>query len=72
MGKYKREREISQRTKSNYNKVHDVNNELKARYGDAYADMSRDSIYRRIAERTGYSIRRISFILNHTTLSVVD
>lgn len=68
MGKYKREREKSQKTIINHNEVHIVDNELREYYGDDYADLSRDSIYKRIARRTGYSIRRISYILNHTKM----
>jgi hypothetical protein len=67
-----RVRELSQRTIDDHNIVHAINNELRSELGDIYNDMSRGSIYRRIAERLpkgyGYCEKQIAFILNHTRL----
>lgn len=48
------------------NMIHDIDSELRAKYGDLYHDMSRQSIYRRIAERTGYCTKVIAHTLNYT------
>jgi hypothetical protein len=68
-----RVRELSQRTIDDHNIVHAIDNELRSELGDIYNDMSRGSIYRRIAERLpkgyGYCEKQIAFILNHTRLS---
>jgi hypothetical protein len=67
-----RVREVSQRTIDDHNIVHAIDNELRSELGDIYNDMSRGSIYRRIAERLpkgyGYCEKQIAFILNHTRL----
>lgn len=70
-----RVRELSQRVVDDHDKVHLIDIELRRELGDIYHDMSRGSIYRRIAERMPegyrYNVKRIAFILNHTKLSVV-
>lgn len=75
MGKYKREREKSQRTIDDHNVVHLIDKDLRTELGDVYFDLSRSSIYRRIAERLPegykYCSKRIAYILNHTKMSVV-
>ncbi len=49
------------------NEIHDIDMTLRKQYGDAYRDMSRESIYKRIADKTGYCTKTIAWILNHTT-----
>lgn len=75
MGKYKREREKSQRTIDDHNTIHLIDKQLRQELGDIYFDLSRSSIYRRIAERLPkgykYCTKRIAYILNHTKMSVV-
>lgn len=75
MGKYKREREKSQRTIDDHNAIHLIDKQLRQELGDIYFDLSRSSIYRRIAERLPegykYCSKRIAYILNHTKMSVV-
>lgn len=72
MGKYNREREKSQRTIDDHNVVHLIDKDLRTELGDVYFDLSRSSIYRRIAERLPkgdkYCTKRIAYILNHTKL----
>lgn len=68
----KRVRDISQRTIDDHNTIHNIDRELRTELGDVYHDMSRGSIYRRIAERLPegykYCAKRIAYILNHTKL----
>lgn len=75
MGKYKREREKSQRTIDDHNAIHLIDKQLRQELGDIYFDLSRSSIYRRIAERLPegykYCSKRIAYILNHTKMLVV-
>lgn len=75
MGKYKREREKSQRTIDDHNAIHLIDKQLRQELGDIYFDLSRSSIYRRIAGRLPegykYCSKRIAYILNHTKMSVV-
>lgn len=59
--------EKSPKTTNDHNNVHAIDNELRTTMGDVYHDVSRGSIYRRIAERTGYCVKRVAWILNHTT-----
>lgn len=72
MGKYKREREKSQRTIDDHNTIHLIDKQLRQELGDIYFELGRGSIYRRIAERLPngykYCAKRISYILNHTKL----
>lgn len=70
--KNKRVREKSAKTIKNHNEVHIVDRELREQYGEDYLDLSRESIYRRIAKRTGYSTRTISQILNHSQLIILE
>ena len=76
MGNNKRLREKSQRTIDDHNVVHLIDKDLRTELGDVYFDLSRCSIYRRIAERLPkgykYCAKRIAYILNHTKLSVVE
>lgn len=71
-----RVREISQRTIDDHNIVHAIDNALRSELGDIYNDMSRGSIYRRIAERLpngyGYCEKQIAYILNHTRARISD
>lgn len=66
MNKHTRTRAKSLKTIIRDNMIHDVDDELRAEFGDAYYDMSRDSIYRRIAQRTGLCTKKIAETLNHT------
>ena len=67
-----RVREASQRTIDDHNIVHAIDNDLRKELGDIYYDMSRGSIYRRIAARLpkGYEYceKQIAYILNHTKM----
>lgn len=69
----KRVRDVSRRTVDDHNTIHSIDKELRTELGDVYHDMSRGSIYRRIAERLPegykYCIKRIAYILNHTKMS---
>lgn len=49
------------------NMIHEIDSELRAKFGELYYDLSRQSIYRRIAARTGYCTKIIAYALNHTT-----
>ena len=49
-----------------HNEVHEIDNELRMKHGDAYYAISRDYIYKEIQKITGYSTRTIAEILNHT------
>ena len=49
-----------------HNEVHEIDNELRMKHGDAYYAISRDYIYKEIQKITGYSTRAIAEILNHT------
>lgn len=73
MGKYKREREKSPRTIDDHNRVHEINNELKALYGKDYHGFYKSYICEMILERlpvnNKYNVRYIAHILNHTELS---
>lgn len=68
----KRLREKSRRTIDDHNVVHNIDNELRTELGEIYYDLSRQGIYRRIAERLPdgykYCLKRIAYILNHTRL----
>ncbi len=48
------------------NNIHAIDRELRERFGELYYEISRKSIYRRIAERTGYCPKVIANTLNHT------
>lgn len=68
----KRERGISLKTIIRNNHIHEIDAALREHYGDAYVDMSRDSIYRRIAARTGYCTKVIADVLNHTSYTDIS
>lgn len=48
------------------NMIHAVDRELREKFGELYYEVSRNSIYRRISERTGYCTKIIAYVLNHT------
>lgn len=48
------------------NNIHAIDNELREKFGELYYEVSRNSIYRRISERTGYCTKIIAYVLNHT------
>lgn len=62
--------DLSPKTISDHKNVHAIDRELRNELGDVYHDVSRGSIYRRIAERTGYCAKRVAWILNHTTYEI--
>lgn len=49
-----------------YNEVHDMYDEIIKELGDMSAYVSKNYIYDKIKEKTGFSTRHISRILNHT------
>lgn len=66
MGTTKRKRTKSLKVIIRDNMIHDIDSELRAKFGELYHDLSRQSIYRRIAERTGYCTKVIAHTLNYT------
>lgn len=46
--------------------MHEIYNEECRRLGDASGYVSREYLYNKVKEKTGLSIRSISYIVNHT------
>lgn len=49
-----------------YNEIHDMYDEIIKDLGEMSAYVSKNYIYDKIKDKTGFSTRRISRILNHT------
>ena len=57
-------RRISSILRDNF--IHEIYNSELEKLGEAGAFVSRDYLYGKVKERTGLSIRTISYIINHT------
>ena len=66
MNKHRVKDEISPLVIKHHNEVHAIDDELRAQYGELYYAISRGYIYGEIRKRTGYCIKQIATILNHT------
>ena len=65
MGKMKKiNRRLSSVLRDNL--VHEMYEEELARLGEAGNYVSREYLYRKVGERSGLSVRSVSYILNHT------
>lgn len=53
------------------NAVHDIYEEEVAKQGELARYLSKEYFYEKIKERTGLSIRTISYILNHTKKEIL-
>ena len=51
-----------------HNEVHKLNEELRTQLGELYYAISKNYIYGEISKRTGYCIKSIATILNHTKM----
>ena len=60
--------EMSLKVIADHNNVHKVDAELRQLYGELYYAISRAYIYEEIHKRTGYCIKSIAYILNHTKM----
>lgn len=49
-----------------YNMIHDMYKDELEKLGELAGYVSKEYIYGKIKEKTGLSVRSISFILNHT------
>ena len=58
--------EISPLVLKHHNEVHAIDDELRNQLGELYYAISRSYIYSLISQRTGYCIKSIASILNHT------
>lgn len=67
-----RKREMSIKIRRRNNLIHNIDRKLRVRFGRAYFDLSRSSIYRRIENETGYCAKTIAFVLNHTRLEPIS
>ena len=69
MSNLKQENRVRESTSVRYNLVHDLHDEILKELrsmGSIGNYVAKDYIYMRIREKTGLSLRRISYILNHT------
>ena len=51
---------------NDHNEVHAIDDELRTQLGELYYAISKSYIYSVISKRTGYCIKSIATILNHT------
>ena len=49
-----------------HNEVHAINDELRNQLGELYYAISKAYIYGEISKRTGYCVKSVATILNHT------
>ena len=68
MGKHRIKDEIPLSIIHHHNEVHKLNEELRNQLGELYYAISKAYIYGEISKRTGYCIKSIAFILNHTKM----
>ena len=66
MNKHRVKDEIPISVIRHHNEVHEIDNELREKYGELYYAISRGYIYGEISKRTGYCIKQVATILNHT------
>lgn len=55
-----------------YNEIHDMYDEIIKDLGEMSAYVSKNYIYDKIKDKTGFSTRHISRILNHTKKEILD
>ena len=65
-----KKRRISSVLRDNW--VHDVYKEELDRLGEIGAYVAKEYLYNKVMERTGLSVRTISYILNHTVKREID
>ena len=68
MGKHRIKDEIPLSIIHHHNEVHKLNEELRNQLGELYYAISKSYIYGEISKRTGYCIKSIATILNHTKM----
>ena len=51
---------------NDHNEVHAINDELRNQLGELYYVISKAYIYGEISKRTGYCVKSVATILNHT------
>lgn len=61
--------DISPLVLKHHNEVHAIDDELRTLHGELYYAISRSYIYSLISKRTGYCVKSIATILNHTKMS---
>lgn len=66
MNKHRVKDNQSIRVINDHNEVHKLNEELRNQLGELYYAISKNYIYGEISKRTGYCIKSIATILNHT------
>lgn len=54
------------------NLIHEIYQEECRKLGEAGSYVSREYLYNKVKERTGLSIRTISYIINHTVITKVE
>ena len=68
MNKHRVKDNQSIRVINDHNEVHKLNEELRNQLGELYYAISKSYIYGEISKRTGYCIKSIATILNHTKM----
>ena len=68
MNKHRVKDEIPIRVINDHNEVHAIHDELRTQLGELYYAISKGYIYGEISKRTGYCIKSIAYILNHTKM----
>lgn len=66
MNKRRIKDEISPLVLKHHNEVHAINDELRTQLGELYYAISKAYIYGEISKRTGYCVKSVATILNHT------
>ena len=66
MNKHRVKDNQSIRVINDHNEVHAIHEELRTQLGELYYAISKSYIYSVISKRTGYCIKSIATILNHT------
>ena len=61
--------EISPLVLKHRNEVHKLHEELRTQLGELYYVISKSYLYSLISRRTGYCVKSIAYILNHTKKS---
>ena len=54
---------------NDHDEVHAIHEELRTQLGELYYAISKSYIYSLISQRTGYCVKQIAYILNHTKVS---
>ena len=68
MNKRRIKDEISPLVIKHHNEVHAADDELRNQLGELYYAISKGYIYSEISKRTGYCVKSIAYILNHTKM----